>query len=151
MPANSAPTSVPQSALETVMPRAAGDSPNSARKSAVTPAITAVSKPNISPARAAETTLPSRIPPLIGISLALAPSALSVDQRRRNETMGGGKCQIERNIQPQLFRLLSQALSCGGAGTGTGRDCFALSQRKVAGLPKFRAKTHDKECSVIPS
>src|SRR5688500_16269748 len=70
MPANSAPTRVPQRALETVKPRAAGDRPNSSRRSPVTPAITAVSNPNIRPANAAETTLPSRTPDFMRLSLA---------------------------------------------------------------------------------
>jgi len=52
-PIVSAPNSVPHSAVDTAIPRPAAESEKASRRSCVTPEITAVSKPNSSPARLA--------------------------------------------------------------------------------------------------
>src|SRR5580698_10306027 len=56
------PTTVPHSALETVMPSINGDSANVALSALVAPAMTAVSNPKSSPPNAATRELRSRYP-----------------------------------------------------------------------------------------
>src|SRR5215468_12079928 len=61
MLASNAPTTVPHSAIETVMPSRLGDRSKVLVSAAVAPAMTAVSKPNSRPPSAATTVLFTRV------------------------------------------------------------------------------------------
>ena len=134
IPANNAPTMVPQSALATVKPSARSERWNVSVSARVVPAMTAVSNPNSNPPTVLRTTWES--------SFIASPRAWAVEAKRillyqrpgRNQSRrGSGRAWMGRRHTPRSTRAIRQRCEERARIRARRRDRRGCAQPRRAG------------------